>query len=681
MWLAVPPALVSLTCLASASENRLILIDQSDFAANKGFYLDIEAKSDGAKPITLADARLILAVADGKAWHYIVCDPRLKIGGKYAVDARISPFAATLLLDGVKAGSDSVQEVGVNKPITAGVRPDWASSPAEFVLDERTARVDGTKRTPPVRTEDWPANQAIIAYSGVRTRYTFKLDSVTGPLSCFESPLPPASKPAILEPWIDLHAEFSVLAPPGEAGYRGLIDRYGQAVAAEWPGKVKSDDDLKSTVWREYAHEIDWHQPPHLDPFGGTKTGWHEKPTGYYRLAKRNGFWWLVSPEGNPLFYRGLCTAPALKWDVTPTTGREALWKEPLPHGGLYAELWQKGVWGDSQSDVYFAPQAANLIRKFGPNWKASATQELVERLHKWGFTGEGKWSDAIPHVVSLPVLEIDAPRVGRHFDLFDPKVRAAIRESLRKQVQPQAKSPWILGWSIGNEYDEIITNDEIAAYLKLDDSHPLKKALADYLAKNGFKPDDIEAARRYYATTYYSFLYKTMKELDPNHLYFGFWIVPGWWQSEADWSLIAPYCDVIGYDRYADSYEGIENLLAKFDKPTLLGEFSFPAWYGGARAFGRYGTYVETDAESGAKYASVLRDASTDPKCIGTMWFQYRDEPITGRGPGAGPLPVYGEHYAFGMVDCTDRPKWDLVDRAREANLKATPARLKASK
>jgi hypothetical protein len=39
----------------------------------------------------------------------------------------------------------------------------------------------------------------------------------------------------------------------------------------------------------------------------------------------------------------------------------------------------------------------------------------------------------------------------------------------------------------------------------------------------------------------------------------------------------------------------------------------------------------------------------------------------------------VIGEHYAFGLVDFTDRPKWELVKRMREVNLKAATVRLQA--
>ena len=37
----------------------------------------------------------------------------------------------------------------------------------------------------------------------------------------------------------------------------------------------------------------------------------------------------------------------------------------------------------------------------------------------------------------------------------------------------------------------------------------------------------------------------------------------------------------------------------------------------------------------------------------------------------------MYGEHYAFGLVDIADRPKWELVTRMRDANLRASQRRL----
>ena len=53
------------------------------------------------------------------------------------------------------------------------------------------------------------------------------------------------------------------------------------------------------------------------------------------------------------------------------------------------------------------------------------------------------------------------------------------------------------------------------------------------------------------------------------------------------------------------------------------------------------------------------MQSATRNPWCVGVAWFEYRDEPVSGRG-FSGELDsglVQGEDYAFGMVDVADRP------------------------
>ena len=116
-------------------------------------------------------------------------------------------------------------------------------------------------------------------------------------------------------------------------------------------------------------------------------------------------------------------------------------------------------------------------------------------------------------------------------------------------------------------------------------------------------------------------------------------------------------------------------------NKPTLLGEFSFPPTYGLERGLGAYPlARALDDVASGDAYARLLDEAATEPTTIGALWFQYRDEPASGRGPGSGASEVWGEHYAFGMVDITDRPKYQMLERMRAANLAVGETRLIAS-
>ncbi|MDH7602131.1 MAG: glycosyl hydrolase [Armatimonadota bacterium] len=422
-----------------------------------------------------------------------------------------------------------------------------------------------------------------------------------------------------------------------------------------------------------------WAELRDYDRFGGWKlAGWTEKPTGFYRLRKRDGFWWLITPEGNPCFYLGLCTAPALNWPATPVSGREYLFEWLPPKEGDYAFAWRRGAWGGDEHIDYIAFHTANLVRKYGDGWSAKAVETTRRRLRSWGFSGVGKWGE-IKGLPFVPVLtRADVPCLVKHPEIFDPAIQTKFVESLRKQIEPRRDDPMVVGWSFGNEFDEIITADEICEILKKPDVTPAKKELLRRV------PDgNIEEMRRCYARAYYEFVYRTIKSIDPNHLYFGFWIVPGWWENEEDWRLVAPYCDAIGYDLYSFEFgdERLIRLAEKSGKPIICGEFSFPPFYNGERGFGCYAVYSHDDAHSGKLYGDYVRAAACNPYCVGVMWFEYRDQPITGRGAGKEIGPVIGEHYAFGFVDVADRPKWDLVKRAREANLSAVKWRLEAAR
>ena len=69
---------------------------------------------------------------------------------------------------------------------------------------------------------------------------------------------------------------------------------------------------------------------------------------------------------------------------------------------------------------------------------------------------------------------------------------------------------------------------------------------------------------------------------------------------------------------------------------------------------------------ERGVAYRYYVEQAMSHPAMIGTHWFQWLDQPATGRNDG--------ENYNIGFVDVTDRPYAELVSAA-----KATHARLLA--
>jgi len=670
----------------AAVNNRFYIADQSDFGHKLGFFLDFENSASDGQICQASSIIPYFGVADGQNWRFVTTHSSFQVGQSIHIVATISSTGATLDIDG-----QTVQTKGSFKPfgpnVTTASVPGWANGPTAYRVVERslTITVDSTPHV-----------------------FSFPTNSFSPVMQLFESQLPVVQPVPILtgqavvidatvmiEPLVDLNA------------FKPIIDAFGQVSAASFPGKIKSLSDLNAAFTADDHQLAEWKPRQDVDAFGGElKVSWAQKGTGYYRAFKRNGFWWLLSPLGNPEFYTGVCTAPAIQWDSTPVTGRKDLFAELPPETGITPSLWTHNVWGSDNLD-YAAIHGLNLLRRFGPiSYDDKARQECKQRIASWGFSGQGKWAQPLPKTPFLPVISCpDVPRIDRHFDVFDSTIKAKLRASLEAKLRPDLNNPYILGNSFGNEYDEIVIPSEIVHILASKEASPAKKAFIAYATRhlyagnetalreawgvrNGGDLDnqplnattsDTESLRRFYASNYYSTLYMTFKSVDPNHLYFGFWIVPDWWVSDEDWNLIAPNVDVIGFDRYAD-WPGIESLLNRFDKPALLGEFSFPSWYAGARGFGRYSTYTNNDAESGQHYSTLLSSAAKSPQCVGTMWFQYRDEPLTGRGPSTGTGPVQGEHYAFGLVNACDVPKYDLVRPVRAANLAANSARLAAT-
>ena len=673
--------------------NQFLLAAQHDYGNARGFYLAIESNAEEKEIAGLEKAQLVLGVADGKAWRWISDFPKWEPDRRYSVKVVIAPEAAEMWLDGKSVGRSEGGFVPAEMKLLVNHIQAWANAPVNYCILQDSLKVTaGTDRVD----------------------LSFEKDASRPlPLILFDPQAPQRVELKLKQgETVTIEVTFRFIHRPDLHQLAPFVDRYGQCVYADWPGKVKSDADLKKAAAEEDRRLKEWGVPKDYDRYGGYKlAGWKEQGTGFYKLAKRGGYWWLVTPEGNPCFYIGMCTAPGLVWEMTSVTGREYLFEWLPPREAPYSAVWHKGVWGKNDGLEYVAIHAVNMIRKYGEDWEREGTESCVRRLKTLGFSGMGKWA-RMEDMTFMPCLSRgDVPNVARHPDVFDPEIQAKFKEALRKQIEPDRENPFVLGWSLGNEFDEIVTKDEVLTILKKPAETPAKRALVEFCLKETYggdpakmsaawgveakdmdalcaaepKPpaEDVERMRRFYADRYYEFAYRTVKELDPNHLYFGNWITPGWWEDEEDWRLIARHCDAIGYDYYTFEFldKRLERLMREADKPVLYGEFSFPAFYDGTRGYGVYPVWAKDDAESGELYERLVKDAAGNPYCVGLGWFEYRDQPLTGRGLGKGDPLVDGEHYAFGIVDVTDRLKWDLVKRMREANLSAAGLRLKATK
>jgi uncharacterized protein (TIGR03437 family) len=402
----------------------------------------------------------------------------------------------------------------------------------------------------------------------------------------------------------------------------------------------------------------------------------------------------MISPLGNPLFYLGLTSIGDGPTDIT---GRQSMFQLP-PQNGAFAAAYTT-----AQGVTRVSFSVANQIIKYGSSWQATANTVLHQRFASWGFGG-GKFGTFPADVPSTPVLtHSDVPNAvpGGHPDAFDPNIVSELKTSLAAQMQSSVSSPYIVGWSVGNEIDEIIQSFEVTGILALGSSSPAKMAFVNqalnvlyggsvsklaaawgitattvaavYSATNANPPaSDVESLRQFYEGTYFSILYKTVKSIDPNHVYFGIWILQ---PNDKDWVVVAANCDVVGFDDFNPSglSPDLLGLITNTNKPVMIGAWVSAADYAGARGFGWLPSRVMalSDSAAGDAYTQLLTSFAANPYMVGSMIFQYGDGPLTGNGAMSGSaLVIGGNDIAWGMVDLTDTPKYDFVNKVRAANI-----------
>ena len=185
------------------------------------------------------------------------------------------------------------------------------------------------------------------------------------------------------------------------------------------------------------------------------------------------------------------------------------------------------------------------------------------------------------------------------------------------------------------------------------DAAHPAREA-------------DLQRFQRLYADTYFHTVAERLKAAAPNHLLLGGRFAASTPEAVA---ACAQYCDVLSFNFYTrEPQHGYDfAALRQLDKPLLVTEFHF-----GSRDRGPFWGGVQevwTEEQRGPAYAHFLARALDEPSIVGLHWFQYLDQPATGR-------LLDGENGHLGLVGITDRPYRGFVEAVRQANL-TVPARL----
>ena len=440
---------------------------------------------------------------------------------------------------------------------------------------------------------------------------------------------------------LTMMAEDSILYPVP------LVDQFGQWIPADWPGKAKTLEELKA-AWDEEEKSLSTDNF-NLSRYGGFLDA-RVEATGFFRVEKMDSRWWFVDPEGYLFFSTG-STGIGPGGSFSRVEGREYLF-EALPPEELTRSDSRIG-----RASFY----SWNLYRRFGADWYEKWMDHTVRRMDDWGFNTIANWSDATlgrsqrkPYVATLRGWGFDAMTMGMP-DVYAPEYAAMVDAAAEQQCAPLKDDPYLLGYFVGNEPPWPGREQELVNVILEGEATPMQAALKEYLNEG----DTPERRRAFVYDTYIKFIRlvnDAIKKYDPNHLNLGLRFggnpPDDLIRASAAVGFDVFSLNIYGYSAYEERLKRIDDITGL---PIIIGEFHFGV---PERGLAPGLAQTRSQEERGAAYRYYVENAAAHPSLVGTHWFQWWDQPPTGR--------FDGENYNIGLVDVTDRPYKELIDSAK---------------
>ena len=327
----------------------------------------------------------------------------------------------------------------------------------------------------------------------------------------------------------------------------------------------------------------------------------------------------------------------------------------------------------------------------------ASAT---LNRVREAGFKGLGAWCHPVFHNLDVPIsrdLNLWAHAQGADALLYSPRWHEIIEAAVQRQVTPLVTNRNVVGYYTDNELDWSDTGAGPGVYFNnLPSDNPNKKKVVDVIQSLWPTLDAFNAAwnsqlkswdelaalptlPREPADAYAKLLsawvaqlahdyFQTTTDLihkyDPNHLILGVrfkGVAPSEVVRGARGETDAISINYYPSDGKIDP-DMFPMVTREADQPIIITEYSFHALdgrSGNRNTFGFSAQVMDQQARADGYKLFTTRLART-PYIIGADWFQWMDEPPSGRTPD-------GEDVNFGVVDIDDRPYEQLTSAIRE--------------
>lgn len=387
-----------------------------------------------------------------------------------------------------------------------------------------------------------------------------------------------------------------------------------------------------------------------LNRFGGLATE-EARGTGFFRVEKIAGRWWMIDPEGGRFVFAGVCS-------VKP-------------------------------------PNDSAAVQRFGTT--QAWAEKTLGMLRQHGFTGIGGFSDhetlraarpPMPYTVTLGLMSSFGKKLrlthaasghtGYAEDclpVFHPGFEAHCLEQCRERLAAMKEDPWLAGVFSDNELP--IAKDMLDRMLRLDDSMPafasMREAAQAFIAGKGAITEEMRRAFvQQVFDTYFRITTQAIREILPHHLCLGSRFHGPATHVSGAWKAAGRWCDAISFNYYGHWTPQREHLQQWHDwsgKPCLITEFYVKGTDSGMANSTGAGWLVKTQADRGLFYQHFTMALLESKTCIGWHWFKYMDnDPTDARADAS------NKDSNKGILNTRYEPYSPLLDAMRALNVRIHP-------
>jgi hypothetical protein len=465
-----------------------------------------------------------------------------------------------------------------------------------------------------------------------RNSFWISTGGVYGPLDAVEA-IGVTMQAPLGKPTIEIRSVRLSKEDPGSdiLDKKPVVDEFGQWIPADWPGKVKNLDQLK----KEWAAE---EAGLGAGDFGYCKYGGYlntkARATGFFRVEQVDGRWWFVDPDGH-LFFSTSSTGMGGRGSDARLKGREDYFAV-MPQTGFY-------TW--------------NLARRHGAESNTKWIDLALRRMESWGLNTIGNWSDSRlwdahrkAYAVNLRGWGMETGYMGMP-DVYSDEFPKIVDKAAAEQCAPRKTDPYLLGYFIANE-PPWPGRESLVVDIILERPPSAIQREANAFLAGGDTPERRKQFIYRAYDRYLEVINAAIRRHDPNHLNLGLRF--GGSAPPAEMLIASKAFDVYSMNVYSTAVNPkvMEEIYRVTGRPIIVGEFHFGV---PGRGLAPGLVQVRDQAERGAAYRYYVEQAASFPAFIGSSWFQWVDQPSTGRNDG--------ENYNIGLVDVTDRPYGELIE------------------